>query len=162
MLYFKAALEYVKHEVWKSDGTDTGTVKVDFIIGSNLTAANDVLYFFQSDSVWKSDGTEAGTTPIGTFGYNDVKISNNTAVGSSIYFVITLGKGEASRKELWMSDGTSLVKNIYSVPKSSTIFIHGELEGKALFSVDDGEKSSLLITDGTKTGTKVVKELYKF
>ena len=59
-------------ELWKSDGTDTGTVMVKDINANgssdpnNIIAINDTLYFSGSDGIdgfelWKSDGTDVGT-----------------------------------------------------------------------------------------------------
>src|SRR5262245_40126362 len=61
-----------REELWKSDGTEAGTVLVkrfaSGLFGShvmNLTAFNNSLYFMAHDDahgmeLWKSDGTEAG------------------------------------------------------------------------------------------------------
>ncbi len=64
------------YELWKSDGTTAGTVKVaDINLGSNnnnftfdagLKNVNGTLFFQAEDSthseeLWKSDGTAAGT-----------------------------------------------------------------------------------------------------
>ena len=59
-------------ELWKSDGTETGTVMLKDINPSGdalpfiLYVANGLLYFIADDGIhgselWKSDGTEAGT-----------------------------------------------------------------------------------------------------
>lgn len=67
-------------ELWKSDGTDAGTVRVKYSqIGSpgsrprNLTNVGGTLYFVADDEdltdrdLWKSDGTEAGTVLVKDF-----------------------------------------------------------------------------------------------
>ena len=63
-------------ELWKSDGTEAGTVMVKDIIpgvGSSsiyyITAAGGLVYFRASDGtngieLWKSDGTDSGTTQV--------------------------------------------------------------------------------------------------
>lgn len=63
--------------LWKSDGTEVGTVlvktfmRLDYMMetGSLLTAAGSTLYLVADDGVngaelWKSDGTEAGTVMV--------------------------------------------------------------------------------------------------
>ena len=73
-LFFIANDGIHNHELWKSDGTTSGTVMVkDIAIGgasdpTDLTDVNGVLFFTAMQSItlgrqlWKSDGTVAGTT----------------------------------------------------------------------------------------------------
>jgi ELWxxDGT repeat protein len=73
VLYFQANGEGYGAELWKSDGTSTGTVLVrDIFPGSTgsgpavLTNVNGTLYFRADDGIaglelWKSDGTSSGT-----------------------------------------------------------------------------------------------------
>src|SRR6266550_3930326 len=56
-------------QLWKSDGTDIGTVKVkDFPAGAGIYVASTlligmggILYFEAGHGLWRSDGTDAGT-----------------------------------------------------------------------------------------------------
>src|SRR5262249_4721274 len=75
-LFFVADDGLHGRKLWKSDGTDTGTVPVkDVSPGSELqltvgpdaamTGVNGTLYFVADDGVlWKSDGSDAGTVPV--------------------------------------------------------------------------------------------------
>jgi len=121
-------------ELWKSDGTEAGTVLVrdinpgpaDGLIGgitntySELVVMGNHLYFGATDGVngfelWKSDGTMAGTVmvkntaPGAAHGIDQDQI---IAIGSTIYFKGTSGNDI----ELYKSDGTEagtvIVKNI--------------------------------------------------
>ena len=98
ILYFTASNGINGAELWKSDGTEEGTVMVKDInpTGSSspesLTAVGNILYFRSDDGVngdelWKSDGTEEGTIMV-----HDLNSSGSsypyylTAVGNTLYF----------------------------------------------------------------------------
>ena len=119
-------------ELWKSDGTASGTVMVkDINTGSDsglnpsttvrkLTAVGNTLYFEANDGtngteLWKSDGTASGTVMVkdtvaggGSFVFDSL-----TAVGNTLYFRASDGTNGI---ELWKSDGTAsgtvMVKDI--------------------------------------------------
>jgi ELWxxDGT repeat protein len=75
-LFFAASNGTNGTELWKSDGTATGTVMAkDIYTGSggsspaNLTNVNGVLFFAAMGTtggteLWKSTGTDAGTAPV--------------------------------------------------------------------------------------------------
>src|SRR5262249_36847394 len=126
-------------QLWKTDGTEAGTVRVSALVGNpgNLTGVNCTLFFTEDDGVngtelWKSDGTEAGTTLVkdiypgsgsmyygGGYGgwWNYVPNSSNpgslTNVNGTLFFTAADG---TNGDELWKSDGTAagtvLVKDI--------------------------------------------------
>jgi ELWxxDGT repeat protein len=103
-LYF-SALEYgYGRELWKSNGTEAGTVRVKDInatygFGSDpqyLTNVNGLLYFSANDGVkgrelWRSNGTEAGTILIRD--QNNGSASSNPAwlkaFGNAVVYVAT-------------------------------------------------------------------------
>lgn len=107
IVYFKADDGVTGQELWKTDGTSSGTVKVKDIsattVGSvpkDLKNVNGTLYFNATDdilgnTVWKSDGTDAGTLMVTSAGYPTV------VIGNTWYFVAGPGYG------LWKSDGTA-------------------------------------------------------
>jgi len=105
-------------ELWKSDGTASGTVLVaDISFGDfspYLTAVGNTLFFQAYDGengrgLWKSDGTAAGTVLVAYF--NSPRYL--TAVGNTLFFRANDG---VNGYELWKSDGTAagtvLVKDI--------------------------------------------------
>ena len=140
MLYFTADDGISGRELWKSDGTNVGTIllkDIDTSFGTDnpnsgspsyLTAVGDTLYFSANDGnigsgreLWKSDGTAVGTimvkdiyVGIDTMGQpNSSTPSGLTAVGNTLYFSANDG---INGTELWKSDGTTtstiLVKDI--------------------------------------------------
>lgn len=111
-------------ELWKSDGTEAGTVMVKDInpgpddgYSGSLTNVGGTLFFVANGrELWKSDGTEAGTAAIKKIRYG--MIANITHVGGTLVFTID--------DELWMSDGyrhwhCSGSQHLYSCSCSITI-----------------------------------------
>ena len=105
-------------ELWKSDGTEAGTVLVMGITAGpgnsfpfHLTDVNGTLFFTATDGttgyeIWKSDGTEAGTVLTGEVvpGPGDGYAQELTAVGSLLFFS---AEDEAHGRELWALDTTA-------------------------------------------------------
>lgn len=135
VLYFTADDGVRGVELWRSDGTDTGTAMVaDLFPGGSsrplgLSNANGTLYFSAYDAtrgreLWKSDGTAAGTVlikdivagPGGSF-YDAGLLGlprTFVAVGQNVFFTADDGsRGE----QLWKTDGTTggtvLVKDLF-------------------------------------------------
>src|SRR5205085_1099363 len=128
--------------LWKSDGTDAGTVPVNKGASAyELVNVNRTLFFFsdgaQGPELWKSDGTTAGTVLVGgvVFPWSDAyNTPRPVNLNGTLYF------GDSTFAEwLWKSDGTEagtvLVKEIslgsdYSytelVNLNGTLFFIGE------------------------------------
>lgn len=103
-----------KHtELWKSDGTASGTVLlkdlgVNSTVGERLVVGN-TFYFtaYERNSgteLWKSDGTAAGTQLVRdiTPGVDSSNPSDFRTDGTLLYFTATVN----SHKTLWKSDGS--------------------------------------------------------
>ena len=141
-LFFAADDGVNGNELWKSDGTATGTVLVsDIYSGSSLdydtysyaphssnpqefTEVGGLLFFVADDGVhggelWKSDGTSGGTGLV-----KDIESGSSgdlsyypgfTTIDETLFFAANDG---VHGKELWRSDGTEagtvLVKDIHT------------------------------------------------
>jgi ELWxxDGT repeat protein len=193
-------------ELWRSNGTRSGTRLVKDIDPGPLvikkmentetgsSAPDSVLrtkkwIYFQATTVkygeelWKSDGTKSGTklvkdinpaapapintackrrkSCVGSSWVDDITVVGKTAAGRRIYFTAIDGKHGL---ELWKSDGTrsgtKLVKDIKpgkadSNPDQLTAF-----KGRLLFSADDGvHGTEMWKSNGTKANTGLLINL---
>jgi ELWxxDGT repeat protein len=185
LLFLQASDGTTGPELWKTDGTDTGTLLVKDIRPGDLfgnplggaprevTPVNGTVFLTADDGtrgreLWKSDGTEAGTElvkDIGPGGFSG-SATELTRVGGTLFFVASDG---IHGKELWRSDGseagTNMVKDIRSGPSGSTPFsLTSNLTavGGLLFfrATDDTGDTELWKSDGTEAGTVLVKDIH--
>ncbi len=181
-LFFRSFNPTTGLELWKSDGTESGTVLVKDInpgVGSSnidfFTNVNGVLYFSSYDpatghSLWKSDGTESGTVMVKNINpdiYQNVRIEKLISANNMLFFFADDG---VNGLELWKSDGTetgtSMVKDINNSASSSlSLPFNGpkqlaNVNGIVYFAANDGTNGSeLWKSDGTATGTVMVKNI---
>ena len=169
-------------ELWKTDGTEEGTVIVkdlnegtgdsfNLFSTGNYIVVNNILYFPATDGVlgeelWKTNGTEAGTVPVSDINPFGPSFTRDfIEIEGTIYF--SANDGTAGH-ELWKTDGTIegtiLVKDIYPGDAddnglSSTSFIN--FQGNLFFAAQDGEHGKeLWKSNGTTEGTIMVKDIY--
>jgi len=120
-IYFRADDKVHGRELWKSDGTEAGTVMVkDIYPGSAgsqpewLTVSNGILYFSAYTTtngweLWRSDGTEAGTylfkdiTPGHTATYENTSPAYMVDVNGTLYFVLDNSNPVVANRGLWKS-----------------------------------------------------------
>ncbi len=173
-MYFRANDGTTGAELWKSDGTDAGTMPVKDIWpgGSGsapayLTNVNGTLYFQAEDGVndiqlWKSDGTGPGTVMVKEINPSgDSSPTNLLNMNGVLFFSADDG---ANGRELWTSDGTNdgtfMVADINpagsSSPGNLTVF-----NNTLFFSANDGANGvELWSSDGTPGGTVMVKDIH--
>ena len=117
VMYFGANDGTSGIELWKSDGTESGTVMVKDINpgagnsnASGFNVYNGTLYFYANDGVhggeiWKSDGTESGTVMVKDInpGAGNSNPSYFVGYNDEIYFSADDG---VHGGELWKTDGS--------------------------------------------------------
>jgi titin len=174
-VYFSANDGTSGYELWRSDGTTSGTLMVqDLSPGSRTSIPGEFIningtLFFKADSVsselgqvWKSDGTSAGTVLIKNTaaGANSALLPRyfTNASGELYFSAWTNTKGGA----LWTSDGTTdgtiLVKNFpdSQLGDAEPLYL-AAAGGSVFFAVSDGTGRHLLWTsDGTTNGTSLL------
>ncbi len=174
-LYFAATEDVHGRELWKTDGTVSGTILVaDLYPGVNqyyydqpfssyvrgLVVHNNKLYFSAARAtgwkMWRSDGTSEGSIPF-TNSVATPFYAGPTFVGNAMYFI-------GNRDELWTSNGTKastrLVKDLnssLSAPFPSQLTAVGD----QLYFVanDPANGTELWRSDGTAEGTNPVADL---
>jgi ELWxxDGT repeat protein len=161
------------NELFVSDGTAAGTVLVkDITPGTNssnlnsFTAFNDKLYFAADYGygpfVWLSDGTETGTSQVKPAillaSFNPFAQANG-----KLFFpgVNTVGLGN----ELYATDGTItyFLRDIFKGPASSyPNYLTGGDTLVYFFANDGIHGQELWKSNGTKEGTRLVKDISEF
>ncbi|MBN1338986.1 MAG: hypothetical protein JXA03_06675, partial [Bacteroidales bacterium] len=182
MLYFIAEDEVHGEELWKSDGTEAGTIMVkDIYPGKNdgcwgqLTVAGGWLYFVGRDQshgieLWKSDGTENGTVMVKDIYPGEYSGTPEylTELNGEVFFS---ARNASNNTQLWKSDGTeagtmqvstncSRPKNITNV-NGTLFFSCNEQYIEISFEPPEGlVYIDLYKSDGTTPGTVIISTLY--
>lgn len=168
-LYFFAGSPYAAQwDLWKSDGSGPGTVRVrtlgrsavDYDAGPGTLMPVGGQIFFVSGaggSLWRSDGTTDGTVVIKQS--SDARFLTN--LNGKLLFTAW---DDASGFELWRSDGTVagtvLVDDIRPGRDSSAPFWLTVVDDKVLFSAESVEEGrELWSTDGTREGTALLHDI---
>lgn len=156
--------------LWRSDGTEVGTVKIKKIGGKGFFAFNNKLFFEGIDNttgnkqIWITDGTTDGTLMLADIGksnyggFDGAKIVFN----NKLYFAVAPVDYEY---QLWSSDGTALgtklVKDCNPSGRDAVdyfVIMNNELYFSAYYTGSSGNSllKALWKTDGTGNGTTVV------
>ncbi len=172
-LFFRASDGTNGDELWKSNGTEPGTVEVKNIdptsngsASGEYTNVNGTLFFHANDGtngkeLWKSNGTDAGTMMVKniTAGSGDSDIEFIVDVNGTAVF-------QLNDEELWRSDGTDAGTYVLMAPGINTgvgFNVHTDycvVNGILYFQGGDlTNGDELWRTDGTTGGTMLVKDI---
>jgi ELWxxDGT repeat protein len=178
LLYFAVNFEDGRRALWKSDGSEAGTVAVKELPATeerftpelrNLTPLNAQLFFQAADAahgseLWVSDGTSGGTRLVKdlTPGVEGSNLTHLTGLGSRLVF-FREGVDPASsslRSELWTSEGTAEgTVRLRDFGTAEVSFVNARVGNTLLFFVLDPTGTALWKTDGTAGGTVLLKRL---
>lgn len=145
--------------IWKTDGTEGGTVPVythgepSFFQASNFVESNGLLFYvarvlvggFTRDQLWRTDGT-AGGTQIVLPGVAGSELFAPVALGGATVFFNRVG----AALQLYRTDGTApgtqlLVEYFDQFPRPVPVV----LDGRAYYSVTvSGQPRAMYSTDG--------------
>jgi ELWxxDGT repeat protein len=177
-IFFSVTGAAGNQELWKSDGTKTGTVFVKSFGSavntfSDFVAANSKLLFSgytdnNGSELWSSDGSEAGTIMV-----KDIYAGNHS---SSPYAITYTGNNTSlfsandgsSGIELWKTNGTQsgtvLVKNINVTATASSspdLSKAAYLNNNFYFSATDPVYGQAPYkTNSTTAGTQLIKDIF--
>lgn len=138
-LYF-AANQHGWMEMWRSDGTESGTQRVDSMSTpspGHMLNADGVLFFARGDELWKRDGTSSNSTLVAkTHTYSITRLVHSDGI---LYFTTSSRYG-AYDATLWKSDGTGTgTKRIQTFPDGfkSEVYTAAVAVGESLYFVAD-------------------------
>lgn len=169
-LYFVGNDMVNGYELWKTDGTASGTVMVKEINPakgmfdskseiSQLTVMGNNLYFFANEAsdedslqLWKTNGTTAGTEKIVSYKISNSETVNSlTAASAHIYYTVN--------KSIYKSDGTTAGTGLFlgdCEPYHLT-----SLNGEVLFQTTTANPAMahICITSNDPQGYTVLKDV---
>ena len=171
-LLFAASDGSTGRELWKSDGTEAGTVMVkDIMTGSESSAPSGIVVegtkaYFSARSaangfeLWTSDGTPGGTAelkdinPAGDANPRELRFSNGL-----LYF-----SANSPLVEPWVSDGTAAGTRMLADPDTrndgSDPHRFTAVKDQLFFRADTPEEGrELWVTDGSEGGTRLLNDL---
>ncbi|WP_346883179.1 T9SS type A sorting domain-containing protein [uncultured Algibacter sp.] len=151
--------------LWKTDGTEAGTVEVDSSLDpSDLVTLGNKVIFWNNSSIWTTDGTSAGTTQIKVLNRPTTNNSNElafTILGDKALFA---GSDTTNGPELWISDGTEAGTQLVLdadpgtdgyAPQNKAVF-----KDKLYYKGNNGQDGiELWTSDGTPSGTFMLKDI---
>jgi ELWxxDGT repeat protein len=187
VLYFVAMDGASAIALWRSDGTEKGTVRVapvppngpaigcararcnPLTSGTRLHGIGHRLFFAAADAAhgaepWTSDGTLQGTSMLEDIdpGRGDSRPDDFVDVSGRAVF--TAYQADTTVSGLWISDGTPggthLIKDFGPIPAGASLRNAASMGNKVVFGADDGVHGfEPWVTDGTESGTLMLRDI---
>lgn len=113
-LYFTAADEWDRVDIWKTDGTENGTVKFyenEFASIGQFTVMNNAIFFiryFGPNQLFVTDGTQGGTHQIPVDDY--YSIEELTTVNNKLFFITSTSYRQQFRLYTLNPDDETLIR----------------------------------------------------
>lgn len=168
-IFFAASDWTSGRELWKTDWTESNTVRVNPSVDSSfeyLINANWMLLFISewtdTTKIWKSDWTEAGTILVKTITKEEGTYINELVnVNWTLFFGLSTS---TNGKELWKTDwteaGTIMVKDIQPGSWRGSPGFLANVNWTLFFQADDWvHGNELWKTDWTEAGTVKIKDI---
>jgi len=172
-LYFTA--NDIEHgtELWRTDGTEAGTVLVKDIYSgtassdpAELTAVGTLLYFSAEDGVhgtelWRSDGTTAGTSLVYDIHPDGSANPRDLTVLKDMLFFSAFEPSDG--EELWILESGNQPRTLKTIGPGSASSNPSDFfvwKDHLYFQADDRVRGrELWRTDGTAKGTVLVRDI---
>jgi ELWxxDGT repeat protein len=157
-------------QLWKTDGTASGTSRVSSVapLGGPfricyLIAQGNLLYFqsgaADAENLWISDGTSAGTVQIALPTSGGLMAHEFTSLNNALYFVAV---GTDAFYQLWTSNGTTSGTNIPVGFNGGFVEdIQAPVAGRLLVAVavPNSTVAALWSSDGTSAGSQQIAQV---
>jgi len=168
--YFIAKDKSSTGEIWKTDGTEAGTIKITSFLNGRVfkltTVGNSIYFLLKADTimqVWKTDGTSEGTVLV----KDNVSIWNDPTFEGKCgnNFIFTFQPYYSDNSRVWRSDGTAdgtypiteeIDGNGSGLGGTSALSHYIEVDNKLYFV----SRYYLHSTDGTVENTKIVSNVW--
>jgi ELWxxDGT repeat protein len=174
-LFFVANDGVHGYEIWKSDGTLSGTVlltEINVGIEGSLSSGvesggaeipmfvfNGQMYFTSNDQIhgdelWRTDGTSEGTIRWGPWG----NAASFVTIGQTFYFTAPGVNG----LEIWISDGTTNGTQLLDINQTLGNYGKGLFNVNGALYITSGPYGSVQLwkSDSTASGTTFVGSFY--
>ena len=160
-LVFSSRIQFSDDGLWRSNGTNGGTIQLTTIPSNELiTFGNKVIFNGDSNNgkeLWISDGTPSGTVELVDIfpGIEDSNPRDFTLYEGKVYFNAA---DDQTGTELWVTDGTAngtqRVINLSSSGDTNFTYFGATAIGLFFLADRNNNGTELFITDGSNSGTE--------